>query len=108
VAGRREHHRIRSGRRSWRQIIHGARARSSRRDAWIRTGHADLADGQVAVCNAADGPRHASVGTIRNEARWPMDSDANAGATLTMTPLVIVTVAAAISGPLIGWGLTVA
>ena len=43
-----------------------------------------------------------------NEARWPMDSDANAGVTLTMTPLVIVTVAAAISGPLIGGGLTVA
>jgi hypothetical protein len=43
-----------------------------------------------------------------NDARWPMESIALAGITLTVTPLVIVTVALATSAPLPGCGLTVA
>ena len=43
-----------------------------------------------------------------NDARWPTESVAVGGITLTVTPLVIVTVAAAICGPLPGCGLTVA
>jgi hypothetical protein len=43
-----------------------------------------------------------------NDARWPVASVAEGGVTFTVTPLVIVTVADAVSGPLPGCGLTVA
>jgi hypothetical protein len=43
-----------------------------------------------------------------NDVRCPVESVAVGGITLTVTALVIVTVAEAISGPLFGWGLTVA
>jgi hypothetical protein len=43
-----------------------------------------------------------------NDARWPVESVALGGAMVTPTLLVTVTVAEAISGPPLGWGVTVA